>query len=319
MRFPCESVAFAFLSPILAEFVNPCASAQQPAAATNAPAQQPAAAAVDPSIRQSLGGFIEAYNKGDSKALAAYFTEDAEIAPLGAPAVSGRDKIEAYFAGLFQEVPDRSLVVETESARTISPDVAVLECAATVTKPGVEVVGSRFTVIVVRREGKWLQSSVREQPAAEPTSRERLEELAWMVGDWVEEDRIGGFLVKTSCKWSDNENFLLRSYEILSEGKSFATGTQRIGWDPLQKKIRSWVFDSEGGFSQEFWTRSGDQWLVKSEGVLPEGETASATHVVSLVNKDRVGWRTIDRTAGSEILPDVDEFFLVRTPPPAAK
>ena len=59
------------------------------------------------------------------------------------------------------------------------------------------------------------------------------------------------------------------------------TVNQRIGWDPLTKQIKSWVFDSEGGYGDEFWTRKGNQWVIKSTGVLPDGRTASATHVLT--------------------------------------
>ena len=31
------------------------------------------------------------------------------------------------------------------------------------------------------------------------------------------------------------------------------TVTQRIGWDPAAKQIRSWEFDSEGGFGEGTW------------------------------------------------------------------
>ena len=59
------------------------------------------------------------------------------------------------------------------------------------------------------------------------------------------------------------------------------TVNQRIGWDPLTKQIKSWVFDSEGGYGDALWTRKGNQWVIKSTGVLPDGRTASATHVLT--------------------------------------
>ena len=34
---------------------------------------------------------------------------------------------------------------------------------------------------------------------------------------------------------------------------------QRIGWDPVKRQFKSWVFDTEGGFVEAYWTRDGNQ------------------------------------------------------------
>ena len=47
------------------------------------------------------------------------------------------------------------------------------------------------------------------------------------------------------------------------------SGTQRIGWDPLKRQFKTWIFDSEGGHGEGYYTRNGDQWVVKTEGVRP--------------------------------------------------
>ena len=75
------------------------------------------------------------------------------------------------------------------------------------------------------------------------------------------------------------------------------SGTQRIGWDPRHKQIRSWVFDSDGGFSEGFWSRDGERWVMKSTGVLKDGRAASATNVLTRVNRDTMNWTSVDRTS----------------------
>ncbi len=40
--------------------------------------------------------------------------------------------------------------------------------------------------------------------------------------------------------------------------------SQRLGWDPVQQKIRSWTFDADGGFSEGYWTPTENGWIVKS-------------------------------------------------------
>ena len=58
-------------------------------------------------------------------------------------------------------------------------------------------------------------------------------------------------------------------------------GSQRIGWDPSAKRLRSWVFDSEGGFGEGVWSKSGNQWIAKMTGVTSDGKTASSTNVIT--------------------------------------
>jgi hypothetical protein len=93
------------------------------------------------------------------------------------------------------------------------------------------------------------------------------------------------------------------------------SGSQRIGWDPRLKQVRSWVFDSDGGFSEGFWSRDGERWVIKTTGVLKDGRAASATNILTRVNKDTIKWTSVDRTFGADVLPDGEEINLVREPP----
>jgi hypothetical protein len=174
-------------------------------------------------------------------------------------------------------------------------------------------VTSRYSAIHVKQAGKWLLASVRELGDKEVSHRERLRELEWLVGDWVEETEDA--VVLTSVAWSDNQNFLLRTFDVRVKGKPALSGTQRIGWDPLTKQIKSWVFDSRGGYGEGLWTRSGNQWVIKATGVRPDGRTATATQVLTYVNKDALRWKSIDRTLGEEIVHEIDEIAMVRKPP----
>ena len=103
-----------------------------------------------------------------------------------------------------------------------------------------------------------------------PTPEEQLKQLQWMIGDWVDESPEA--LVVTSYRWTDNQCYILSEFKVQSAGRPEMTGTQRIGWDPLAKTIRSWVFDSEGGFGEGTWTRDGDHWIVKRTGVTARRE-----------------------------------------------
>ena len=46
----------------------------------------------------------------------------------------------------------------------------------------------------------------------------------------------------------EESEFITRSFTVAAEGHINISGMQIIGWDPVAKAIRSWTFDSDGGF-----------------------------------------------------------------------
>jgi uncharacterized protein (TIGR02246 family) len=284
-----------------------------------APATEPAAAPAGPSgdekeIRAAINAFAEAFLKGDARAIAERFAEDGEAIDAEGGTIQGRREIEAHYAARFAERSGDSLRTTVESIKFLAPGVAS-ETGRTEVTPadgGTPVTG-RYSAIHIKRDGRWLLASARELPDQELTPHEHLKELEWLVGDWVEETEDA--VVLTSVAWADRQNFLLRSFDVRVKGQPALTGTQRIGWDPLAKQIKSWVFDSTGGYGEGLWMRSGDQWVIKATGVRPSGQTTTATQVLTFVHKDTLRWKSIDRTLGSEIAPDIDEIVMVRKPP----
>ncbi len=135
-----------------------------------------------------------------------------------------------------------------------------------------------------------------------------------MVGDWSDEvSPQNGLSVRSTCDWTANRAFLIRKFKV--EGPDvLRLGTEIIGWDPRGQRVRSWVFDSDGGFGENVWMRDGNRWLVRYSGTRPDGSDASATNVLTIVDADTVMVRSKDRTAGGERQPDVPEVTLKRRP-----
>ncbi len=147
-----------------------------------------------------------------------------------------------------------------------------------------------------------------ESPVAEQASP--LDELAWMVGRWVDAEKDS--TVSTRCSWTQNHKFLTQSFSITIDGKVGLEGVQKIGWDPIEKRIRSWIFDSEGGFGEGRWIKDGNRWEVKTTFVLAGGERASAVNVYTYVNANTYRWESIDREIGGEMQPNIAEVTVVR-------
>jgi uncharacterized protein (TIGR02246 family) len=291
-----------------------------------APARQSDRPDDEKAIRDAGTAFVRAFDAGDVGAIMALFADDAEVIDERGHAIRGRDAISALFASSFEANPGATIRVETESIRFPGPDAALEEGRETVipakARAGGDASGgavggaphsNRYSVLFVRRDGRWLQSIVRELPDRGLTPHDRLEPLAWLVGEWVDEG--GESVVFTTIRWSEDGNYLLDDFTVQIAGRPAMKGSRRIGWDPLTRRIKSWVFDSEGGHGEAFWARDGDRWLVKASGVHPDGRTATATHVYTLVSKDVIRWKSIERTVDDRVEPDIPELVMVRKPP----
>ena len=225
------------------------------------------------------------------------------------------------YATSFRETPGLKLESETEPVRFLTPDVARVEGRSRVFSPtGNANEFTRFTALMVQSDGKWRLAELREQPAPlqDISPYERLQELEWMVGDWVDESDENKVVV--NVRWADKQSYLIRTYSVEIRGEKAHSGTMFVGWDPLTEQIKSWVFDSEGGHGEGLWTRTSDnQWIVKASGVLRDGRPTSATHIHVVLNKDSVKTSSIDRIIGGQIAPDILDIVMVRKPPqPAA-
>lgn len=263
-------------------------------------------------IRLSVAEFAKRYNAHDAKGLSELFLPEAQIVDEADNTIVGRSDIEKRFAAVFEETAQSKMEVTIDSIRFIGTSLA-LETGSTKTwaEPGAVPERSRYSVLHVLKDGTWLMGLIRDMPA-EPTHREHLQALAWLVGDWMDESREG--VVKTSCRWSADKNFLLQEISVRQSGRETMTISQRIGWDPLTKRFKAWMFDSEGGYGDSTWTPTETGWLIKATSVRSDGSTASATNHIEPTGLNRYVFRSVDRVVGNDLVPDV-EVTVVKQPP----
>ncbi len=263
-------------------------------------------------IRKMVKSYVAAFDAKDAKALAAHWSPDGVyISRLDGSAISGRNALEQEFAAQFEEGKNTKLEVTTESIDFISPNVALEQGTATVITPDAKPSLSSYSVVHVKRDGKWLIDRVSEEEVAEPASHfQQLEDLEWMIGEWI--DQEGGNVIKTECKWTRNRNFITRTFTATVGDRIDLTGIQFVGWDAARKQIRSWVFDSEGGWAEGVWTKSGERWLVQSTATMPDGRRGSSTSILKPTDDGSFSWQKVNRVVDGEILPNIDEVVIVR-------
>jgi uncharacterized protein (TIGR02246 family) len=269
-------------------------------------------AADEAAIRKSVETYVAAFNKGEAKALAAMWSPEAVYTnPLSGEQVVGRDEIEKQFASIFADAKGAKLEAKTDSIKFISPNVAVEQGAAKVIRPDQEPENSEYTAVYVKRDGQWLLDRVTEEDVPVVKSNyDHLKELEWMIGKWEDQDEQN--CIETTCQWTKNRNFITRSFTLSIRDRIEMAGMQIVGWDPAAKQIRSWVFDSDGGFGEGIWKKKDKRWYVQSTGTLPDGHKSSSVNIITYVDDNTFTWQSVNREAGGELLPNVDEVVVVR-------
>ena len=278
---------------------------------------QPIASAQDraadrAAIEKSVQSYVSAFNSHDAAALVEHWSpEGVYISRVTGESVTGRENLKADFEQLFKQEGGTKLEVTVDSIEFISPNVALERGTATVLRESQDPSQSTYSVVHVKRDGKWLIDRTTDEETTVATSRyEQLKDLEWMIGTWADED--GDQSVTTECSWTRNRNFITRSFAVSVGGETDLAGMQIIGWDPAEQAIRSWVFDSDGGFAQGQWTKQGNRWIVQTTATLPDGRRGSATSIIRMIDDNRFGWQRINRVVDGQILPNLDEIIIAR-------
>jgi len=286
--------------------------AQEPPAAPAPVATAAAEPELEKTIRATAAAFAAAFNEKDAEKVAAFWTPDGEYVNDRGQTFHGRPAIAAEYAAFFAANPALTMEVEVESVRRVAAGLVVEEGSATLVSPEAgPLTTSRYTTVHVQQDGDWLAASVRESQAVPVSNYPFLAELEWLVGQWVAE---GDAIVLTSCRWTANRHFLLRTFTVSEGDATTLSGMQIVGWDPTVGRVASWIFDSEGGHGYGIWTQTADGWRVDSHGTLRDGTPTSATNFVTRIDEDTVGWQSVQRRAGTVDLPDTERVVVKRVP-----
>lgn len=271
-------------------------------------------------VRESAKGFAEAYNRHDAKALAAGFTVGGELVTEEGAVLKGREAIEKHFAAVFAAAPKATIGIRVDAIRALGSEAAIEEgMVESSTGPEHHPERSQYIAIHVKQGGEWLVARARDFPAdaAPHPIHERLKDLDFLTGDWIGEGE--GVLTHTSCRWTDNGNYLVQDFTIRLAGRVAVTGSTRIGWDQQSQQIRSWTFDSDGSFSEARWTGAGYEWMLKSQGVTHEGRSSTATTLLKRVDGTTLSWESRDRVEGGVLTPAIGPIVVKRRPPAPAE
>jgi len=207
--------------------------------------------------------FIAAFEKGDAKAVAAFWTENADYVDQTGREYKGRAAIQKMYEKFFAAKKPMKLNVIVTSARLVGTDVAIEDGITEITPAeGGLPSAARFSAVLVKKDGEWYFESVRDSVPHPPSNAEHFEDLEWVLGEWTGEAEKGES-AKATYAWAENRNFIVSNFATTLEGVPVVGGTQWIAWDAVDKQIRSYSFYSGGGVGEAVWTKDGDAWALK--------------------------------------------------------
>jgi uncharacterized protein (TIGR02246 family) len=262
-------------------------------------------------LRKVIDAYIAARNRGDLKALLAFWTPDADYVDESGKILRGREVIGAQFKKSLADSKGAKFKGRLHSLKFLRPDVALGDGSVEMTATDGTTSSNRYAVVWVKTNGQWLISSVRDLPVETDSlpslAYGQLKGLEWLVGEWVDQsDKID---VQVSCRWFENKSFLVMEYTVKRPGEEPMLVRQRVGWDPHNLMVRSWVYDSRGGFGEGFWERQGNSWIIRQSGILPDGGLGSANNSIEFVDHDNFIWRSKDREVDGQPMADTEVEF----------
>ncbi len=166
-------------------------AAQQPAAAQPVAQQpKPAPSPEQKAVVDGVNAFSALYSTANAEGLAELFIDDASIVDPDGNETRGRAAVAEMYATAFQENPGLKVNSKVDEVRFLTPDVARVRGESQLSSAAGDASEfTKFDALLVRRDGKWKIAEIRESaaPPADVTPYERLKDLEWMVGDWVDE------------------------------------------------------------------------------------------------------------------------------------
>ncbi len=299
---------------LAAMLASPLNAAQPETAAAAAPAEPQRDASADLSaIRATSHAFVEAFNKGNAKAVAALWTEDGDFIDEAGQTSKGRPAIADAYARFFAEYPHAKLRVVIDDLRLLSDTAAIEDGRAFVDPPpaGAPAFG-KYTAVHVKVDGKWLMSTVRDTRVETLSAFRAVADLQWLIGTWTAEEH--GVKSESVCRWVANKSFVERKYTVTHPDGTSTSGVQLIGWNPERGHVQSWDFSSDGGNAVGIWSPHEGGWTAEASGVTGDGAPTTAVIRLTRLDDNAYVWQSVNRTINGTALPDTDEVVVKRQP-----
>jgi hypothetical protein len=263
-------------------------------------------------INKRINAFVDALNKENPQALSSLLTDGVTcLNPITGQNVQGRDNVVKFFEMEFPLLKGKKLLFIESGIDFPSAGKAIVEGSSELTDKGMILRRQARRLELVKLNDTWYINAIKQiDVQLPPNMYGHLKELGWLVGDWKDKDEH--VKITYSTQWDKFRNFLLQHYKIDTYGVEVMEGQQIIGWDPLENTIRSWVYDSDGGYGTGTWSKKDGNWFVKLHFVMSTGQKCSATNVYTKLDDKSYIYSSIDREVNGKKLPNIKPVTVVK-------
>lgn len=263
-------------------------------------------------VKQASAAYADAYNARDYAALAAQWTEKAELIE-GGSRLEGRDAIVGSIKAWLGRHPQAKLAIEVADVEPLATSLARVSGVLRFTRaPGEKPVATRFESLRVLDDGGWRLA----ESLVVPSHAAALDELDWLVGSWQATDHDGGSVRIEFSKGLDGHALVGRGTRQ-PKGGAAVESLQLIHADRATGVVRSWVFDSTGARAEGVLESDGTsfhQTLVGTPAEGAVGRVARWVQVISPAGSDRFTLHAIDRSLDGVSVPDERPLHFKRKP-----
>lgn len=254
--------------------------------------------------------FVAAFNAGDAAAIGAMWTETSDYTDVNGGIVSGRKLIEKQYADFFQANPRARIDVVIESIKLLSDTAAVETGKSFLKLENGSTSGCKYTAIHVKVNGKWLMSSVRDEALTVTPAEQASVDLDWLIGTWTAEEH--GNNMESQCRWISGKRFVERNYNVAHADGTSGSGVQVIGWNPVQRQVESWNFNSDGSVARGVWMPVEGGWRAEFVGVTSGGLSTRSVNVFHKLDENAYSWQSVGRVVDGKTEPDTQEVVVRR-------
>lgn len=257
-------------------------------------AAEPDRTADEQAIRAAAQQYVAALARGDAKTALEHWSAAGDIVDESGRRSTARERIEQDAAAKSEDPADPAALAET-TIRFLGSDTAI--------EDGAYDGGGRFSAVWTKTDGRWRLASLREA-RSEARPLDNLAELDWMVGRWIGEHE--GTAYEITARWNEPQTYLERTLSATHNGTVLLKAQQRIGIDPADGRVKSWIHDAEGGHAEGVWSRHGESWVVTTRGVAADGEDLRGTSVYTPEGEKQIRWESLDNWRGGRPMLDFD-------------
>ena len=265
----------------------------------------------DDSVRSVLMDLQAAIASKNIDNLTALFSEDARMIDQSGEEIQGRKALHERLERLKVDSAP-ALEIHPQSITFPASTVALIIGEVSRKRGPEDLPMSRFSMVMVKRDNKWLISELQETTMQVAQTESHLQELDWLIGHWTA-DRTDAS-AQVNFEWTPDKKFMKSKCIINRNGAQPQEDTQVIGWDPQHNAIISWHFDSNGGFGNGTWSQQAadKKWTVCVAGVGADGSNSIALNVFTVKSADEFIWQSIHRTLDGDPVADTAPITLHR-------